>query len=86
MFPVSKKFFLKREEGQHHGGVKIVACTHLPRIYTEQEALELAAELVETVGLEAAEKFFAARHGSQLEQNAGLEAIAKKLSAAPAAE
>jgi hypothetical protein len=44
------QFFLKREEGVQHGGVKITAMTHIPRILTEASALALAAELVKLAG------------------------------------
>lgn len=44
------QFFLKREEGVQHGGVKITAMTHIPRILTETSALALAADLVKLAG------------------------------------
>lgn len=81
MFPMSKKYFLKREEGLHHGGVKITAATHLPRVYTEDEALELAAEIIETVGEEKAGAFLGPRLAGDHERAAELQAIADKLPA-----
>jgi hypothetical protein len=48
------KFFLKREDGIGHGGVKIAAMAHLPQIFTEADALTLAADLVKLAGGPAA--------------------------------
>lgn len=44
------QFFLKREEGAQHGGVKITCMAHIPRILTETGALALAADLVKLAG------------------------------------
>lgn len=80
------QFFLKREEGVQHGGVKITAMTHIPRILTETSALSLAAELVKLAGgLVAFQPVIEAAYGGPEKLHAAIEAelAAKNAAAAP---
>lgn len=43
---MNNPFFLKREDGSAHGGARITAATHLPRVMTIDESVLLAAHLV----------------------------------------
>jgi hypothetical protein len=40
-----KNFFLKVEDSPVHGGKRVVAMTHLPRVFTFDEARDLAVQL-----------------------------------------
>lgn len=72
---VPNQFFLKREEGVQHGGVKITAMTHLPRILTEESALTLAAELVKLAGGPVAfEPVLASAYGGRDKMHVVIEA------------
>lgn len=47
---LSNRFFLKLETGTHFGGSRIMAATHLPRVFSLADAMELAAELIKLAG------------------------------------
>lgn len=65
---ILNKFFLKREEGTHHGGAKINAMTHLPRVFSVEDALTLAADLTKLSGGPAElEAYLVAAYGGRAE-------------------
>jgi hypothetical protein len=43
---MNNPFFLQRQDGNVHGGAKITAATHLPRVMSIDESVLLAAHLV----------------------------------------
>lgn len=47
---LSNRFYLKLETGTVHGGSRILAATHLPRVFSLADAMELAAELIKLAG------------------------------------
>lgn len=81
---LSNRFYLKLETGTHFGGSRILAATHLPRVYSLADAMELAAELIKLAGgLDAFRPYAedaglipasapAAEGAGQVEANAGM--------------
>jgi hypothetical protein len=72
---ILNKFFLKREEGKVHGGVRINFMTHPPRSLTTDDALTLAADLiVRAGGLQVFEPYIVAAYGGKEKFDAAMEA------------
>lgn len=80
------KYFLKRETGPQFGGTKVMVMTPLPRMFSEDDALTLAADLVKLAGGPVAfGPVLAAAYGGPAAVQAAIDkTLAEKKAAAPA--